>query len=159
MALTYGMYAQGTWRDERGANVIDTGSPWYEVYQTKDAKWLSVGAIEQRFYAEFVAKLGLTMAELPQQHDRSGWPDLRRRFAEAIASRRANGGAHLPAVTLASPRYCRSRRSARSSTTRCAARLRFATASCSQLPLRALAGPPARWVRRLARAAPTAMPC
>jgi alpha-methylacyl-CoA racemase len=87
MALTYGMYAQGTWRDERGANVLDTGSPWYEVYQTKDAKWLSVGAIEQRFYAEFVAKLGLTTAELPQQHDRSGWPDLRRRFAEAIASR------------------------------------------------------------------------
>jgi alpha-methylacyl-CoA racemase len=90
MALTYGMYAQGTWRDERGANVLDTGSPWYEVYQTKDAKWLSVGAIEQRFYAEFVAKLGLTMAELPQQHDRSGWPDLRRRFAEAIASRTRN---------------------------------------------------------------------
>jgi alpha-methylacyl-CoA racemase len=90
MALTYGMYAQGSWRDERGANVLDTGSPWYEVYQTKDAKWLSVGAIEQRFYAEFVAKLGLTMAELPQQHDRSGWPDLRRRFAEAIASRTRN---------------------------------------------------------------------
>jgi alpha-methylacyl-CoA racemase len=90
MALTYGMYAQGSWRDERGANVLDTGSPWYEVYQTKDAKWLSGGAIEQRFYAEFVAKLGLTMAELPQQHDRSGWPDLRRRFAEAIASRTRN---------------------------------------------------------------------
>jgi alpha-methylacyl-CoA racemase len=87
MALMYGMFAQGIWRDERGANVLDTGSPWYDVYQTKDGKWLSVGAIEQRFYEEFVAKLGLALAELPKQHDRSGWPDLRRRFSDAIAQR------------------------------------------------------------------------
>src|SRR5881397_1524275 len=65
----YGLYAQGVWRDERGVNVLDTGAPWYEVYQTKDGKWLSVGAIEQRFYAEFVERLGLARADLPKQHD------------------------------------------------------------------------------------------
>ena len=83
----YGLFSQGTWKDERGVNVIDSGAPWYDVYKTKDGKWLSVGAIEQRFYAELVEKLGLASAGLPKQHDRSGWPVLRERFAAAIASK------------------------------------------------------------------------
>jgi alpha-methylacyl-CoA racemase len=87
MALMYGMFAQGAWKDERGVNVLDTGAPWYDTYQTKDGKWLSVGAIEARFYEEFVTKLGLRMSDLPKQHDRKGWPDLRRRFADTIATK------------------------------------------------------------------------
>ncbi len=87
MALIYGMHAQGAWRDERGVNVLDTGAPWYDTYETKDGKWLAVGAIEARFYAEFIERLGLSAADLPAQHDRSGWPELRRRFAEAIKQR------------------------------------------------------------------------
>jgi alpha-methylacyl-CoA racemase len=87
MALMFGMFSQGTWKDERGVNVLDTGAPWYDTYKTKDGKWLSVGAIEKRFYSEFVEKLGLKAADLPKQHDRQGWPDLRRRFAEAIAGK------------------------------------------------------------------------
>jgi alpha-methylacyl-CoA racemase len=83
----YGLYSQGTWADERGVNVIDTGAPWYDVYKTKDGKWLSVGAIEKRFFEELVEKLGLSLAELPKQHDRQGWPELRQRFSAAIASR------------------------------------------------------------------------
>jgi alpha-methylacyl-CoA racemase len=87
MALMYGMFAQGTWKDERGVNVLDTGAPWYNTYETRDGKWLSVGAIEARFYVEFVERLGLKMSELPKQHDRSGWPDLKRIFAETIKSK------------------------------------------------------------------------
>jgi alpha-methylacyl-CoA racemase len=87
MALMLGMYAQGTWKDERGANVLDTGAPWYDTYRTKDGKWLAVGAIEKRFYEAFVARLGLGLADLPKQHDRAGWPELRRRFAESIAAK------------------------------------------------------------------------
>jgi alpha-methylacyl-CoA racemase len=83
----YGLFAQGSWADERGVNVIDGGAPWYDVYKTKDGKWLSVGAIEKRFYEELVEKLGLASAGLPKQHDRKGWPVLRERFAAAIASR------------------------------------------------------------------------
>jgi alpha-methylacyl-CoA racemase len=83
----YGLYSQGSWADERGVNVIDSGAPWYDVYKTKDGKWLSVGAIEERFYAELVEKLGLGQAELPKQRDRKGWPELRRRFTEAIAGK------------------------------------------------------------------------
>jgi len=87
MAPMYGMFAQGSWRDERGVNVIDGGAPWYNVYQTKDGKWLSVGAIEQRFYAEFVGRLGLDPAALPKQYDREGWPVLAQHFARIIATR------------------------------------------------------------------------
>ena len=87
MSPMYGLFAQGSWRDERGVNVLDSGAPWYNVYRTKDGKWLSVGAIEQRFYAEFVHKLGLDPAGLPAQHDRKGWPLLAARFAQVIATR------------------------------------------------------------------------
>jgi alpha-methylacyl-CoA racemase len=87
LAGIYGLYAQGAWKDERGVNFVDTGAPWYDVYQTKDGKWLSVGAIEQRFYGELIDKLGLASAGLPKQHDRKGWPLLRERFAAAIALR------------------------------------------------------------------------
>jgi alpha-methylacyl-CoA racemase len=87
MALMYGLYSQGTWKDERGVNILDGGAPWYDTYETKDGRWLAVGAIERRFYEEFVARLGLKLADLPAQHDRAGWPDLRRRFAETIATR------------------------------------------------------------------------
>jgi len=87
MALMYGMFSQGSWKDERGVNVLDTGAPWYDTYRTKDGKWLAVGAIEKRFYEELVERLGLKLAELPKQHDRKGWPDLQRRFAETIATK------------------------------------------------------------------------
>jgi alpha-methylacyl-CoA racemase len=83
----FGLYSQGSWADERGVNFIDGGAPYYDVYTTKDGKWLSVGAIEKRFFEELVEKLGLKLSELPKQHDRKGWPELRRRFAEAIASK------------------------------------------------------------------------
>ena len=62
----YGLFSQGTWADERGVNVIDSGAPWYDVYKTKDGKWLSVGAIEKRFYAELVEKLGLSQGRAAQ---------------------------------------------------------------------------------------------
>jgi alpha-methylacyl-CoA racemase len=83
----FGLHSQGSWADERGVNFIDGGAPWYDTYTTRDGKWLSVGAIEKRFYEELVEKLGLQMSQLPKQHDRKGWPELRRRFTEAIAGK------------------------------------------------------------------------
>jgi alpha-methylacyl-CoA racemase len=87
MALMYGMFSHGGWKDERGVNVLDTGAPWYNTYQTKDGKWLAVGAIEKRFYEAFIERLGLKMSDLPKQHDRQGWPDLHRRFTDIIKSK------------------------------------------------------------------------
>ena len=83
-----GMLAAGHWRDDaRGANALDSGAPWYDTYATRDGKYVAIGAIEAKFYAELLERLGLDAAGLPAQHDRAGWPLLRQRFAERFASR------------------------------------------------------------------------
>lgn len=87
MSFIHGLYAEGSWREARGANVLDGGAPWYAVYRTADGKHVAVGAIEARFYSEFICRLGLSDEELPGQHDRSGWPRLRHRFAEVLGTK------------------------------------------------------------------------
>jgi alpha-methylacyl-CoA racemase len=58
--MLLGMLAGGLWQDERGVNVLDTGVPWYDVYETADGGHLAVGALEPQFYAELLHRLGLT---------------------------------------------------------------------------------------------------
>ena len=87
MAMMYGFRSAGQWHDQRGVNVLDTGAPWYDTYETADGKWLAVGAIEARFYQEFLNGLGLAAEPLPKQHDRQRWPELKARFATVIKSK------------------------------------------------------------------------
>ena len=82
----YAARATGFW-GPRGTNMLDSGAPWYDSYETADGRWLAVGAIEPQFYAELLDGLGLADADLPDQHDRDGWPILRGRFADVIAGR------------------------------------------------------------------------
>ncbi len=87
-AMTYGLLADGSWTDKRGANRLDTGCPFYDVYQTSDGRHMAVGALEPQFYAEFVRILFApdgVPADLPAQHDQAGWPRLRQRFAARFA--------------------------------------------------------------------------
>ncbi len=84
MTATYGMFARGLWRDVRGENLLDGGAPWYATYETRDGKFMAVGAIERRFYAELLDKLGLSRVDLPAQDDRAGWPELRKCLAQAF---------------------------------------------------------------------------
>ncbi len=85
--MFWGLAAAGNWGPERGANVLDSGAPWYDTYATADGKFVALGAIEPKFYAELLARLGLTHDDLPAQHDRSGWPVLRARFAQVLRGR------------------------------------------------------------------------
>jgi alpha-methylacyl-CoA racemase len=85
--MFWGMRAAGQWSDARGENVLDTGAPWYDTYATRDGCYVAVGAIEPKFYDELLRRLGLADEPLPAQHDRSGWPVLRARFAAAFAAR------------------------------------------------------------------------
>jgi alpha-methylacyl-CoA racemase len=87
MAMTHGMINAGFWVEERGANLLDTGAHFYDVYETSDGKYMAVGAIEPQFYAELLRGLGLDPAELPNQMDRSQWPAMKDRFAEIFRSR------------------------------------------------------------------------
>jgi alpha-methylacyl-CoA racemase len=84
MSIFYGRVAAGLWRDERGVNALDGGAPWYGVYETADGKYISIGAIEGRFYARLMELLGLDAATLPGQHDRARWPELRERLRGAF---------------------------------------------------------------------------
>jgi len=77
----YGMFAAGYWKDERGTNVLDTGSPYYNVYETKDGKHISIGSIEPKFYEELLEKSGLGKMNLPDQNDREQWPQMTETFA------------------------------------------------------------------------------
>ena len=89
-AMTYGLLADGSWTDRRGVNLLDTGAPYYDVYETADGRHMAVGALEPQFYAEFTRLLFAPAGvpgDLPAQHDRARWPELRSRFAARFAER------------------------------------------------------------------------
>ncbi|MFO0988084.1 MAG: CaiB/BaiF CoA-transferase family protein [Alphaproteobacteria bacterium] len=86
-ALFYGLFAQGIWRDQRGANILDGAAPFYDTYETKDGKFVAIAPIEAKFYAEFLAKLGIDPASLPKQNDAKRWPETKARFAAAIKAK------------------------------------------------------------------------
>jgi alpha-methylacyl-CoA racemase len=86
MQMMWGFRAMGMWSDERGANMLDTGAPYYDTYETADGKYVAVGAIEPQFYAQLLAGLGLDPATLPGQHDAARAEELRATFTEAFAA-------------------------------------------------------------------------
>jgi alpha-methylacyl-CoA racemase len=81
MALSHSLMNAGFWHEERGSNLLDTGAPFYEVYETKDARYVAVGAIEAKFYDELLRGLGIEGSELPAQFNRDAWPAMKERFA------------------------------------------------------------------------------
>ncbi len=87
MAMTYTLINSGIWRDERGTNLLDTGAPFYEVYETSDGRYVAVGAIEPQFYAELIRLMGLADEHLPDQNDRDAWPAMKERFAAVFATK------------------------------------------------------------------------
>src|SRR6201991_1291556 len=85
--MMWAMRALGMWTDERGANMLDTGAPYYDTYECSDGRYVSVGAIEPQFYAAMLNGLGLDPKDLPGQNDRSRWPELRAAFTKAFAGK------------------------------------------------------------------------
>ena len=81
LTAIYGMHASGMWSDKRGDNILDTGAHFYDVYETKDGEYISIGSIEAKFYAELLKLSGLEGQEMPRQMDRKAWPDLKEKFA------------------------------------------------------------------------------
>lgn len=81
-AMLAGLIAGGAWREERGHNLLDSGAPFYDVYETADGRHMAVGAIEPQFYAELLEGLGL-VDTAPDRSDPGNWAALR----EAIAAR------------------------------------------------------------------------
>ncbi|MGE0821830.1 MAG: CaiB/BaiF CoA transferase family protein [Candidatus Binatia bacterium] len=87
MTAIYGLRAAGRWTDNRGDNILDTGSHYYDVYETSDGKYISIGSIEPKFYAELLQLSGLEHEELPRQNDKNSWPSLKERVAAVFRTK------------------------------------------------------------------------
>ncbi|MFZ3118163.1 MAG: CaiB/BaiF CoA-transferase family protein [Variovorax sp.] len=77
----------GIYRDERGANMLDGGAPYYTTYETADARQVAVGPIEPKFFALLCRQLELPQALCDAQDDRARWPALRAAMANAFRRR------------------------------------------------------------------------
>lgn len=80
--MIHAMMAGGGWQDRRGTNLLDGAAPFYGSYETADGAYMAVGALETRFYDEFVALLGIE-DDIPSRKDFGRWDELR----EAVAAR------------------------------------------------------------------------
>lgn len=87
MSLMRSLAASGGWSAERGVNLLDTGAPFYDVYRTADDRWLAVGCLEPRFFAEFARILGLDESYLARQYDSTCWEELRADIAARLGER------------------------------------------------------------------------
>jgi alpha-methylacyl-CoA racemase len=97
--LLFGMIAglrgAGLWNGPRGTNLLDGGAPFYDVYETKDGRYLAVGAIEPEFYRQLIEKLGLSAEGLPDQMDRASWPAMKERFAAIFKTGTRDDWCHI----------------------------------------------------------------
>ncbi len=87
MSMFYGMKASGYWTTKRGENLLDGAAHFYDVYETADGKFISLGSIESQFYTLLRDKAGLAHADFEAQMDKSKWPSLKVKVAEAIKSK------------------------------------------------------------------------
>ncbi|HEY3772197.1 MAG TPA: CaiB/BaiF CoA-transferase family protein [Solirubrobacteraceae bacterium] len=83
----FGFLQNGTWTKVRGTNIVDSGAPFYDAYETADGRYLSVAAMEPRFYANLLTLLELDPATLSDQNDRARWPEMKPVFAAAVRRR------------------------------------------------------------------------
>jgi alpha-methylacyl-CoA racemase len=86
MSLFHSMVAGGAWADERGANLLDGGAPFYRCYECADGRHVAVGALEPQFFAALIRLTGVEFP-LAAQHDRSRWPELAAKLEAAFAAK------------------------------------------------------------------------
>jgi alpha-methylacyl-CoA racemase len=88
MSIFHGMLASGRWdAGKRGSNLLDGGAPFYDTYAAADGKYLSVGCLEPKFFAEFAQRIGLDEGFVKRQYDPRSWPEMRAAIAARLATR------------------------------------------------------------------------
>jgi alpha-methylacyl-CoA racemase len=85
--MFYGLAQTGGWKQQRASNTLDGGAHFYSTYETSDGRWISIGAIEPKFYVTLIDALGLADENLAAQYDESGWTANRERFAAIFRGR------------------------------------------------------------------------
>jgi alpha-methylacyl-CoA racemase len=88
MTMIWAFRHMGIWDEERGVNILDTGSHFYDTYETADGKWIAIGSIEPQFYAELLRLTGLgDRDDLPSQMDRARWGESKQIVAEVFKAK------------------------------------------------------------------------
>ena len=87
MTLTHSLRAQGRWGPERGSNLLDGGTPFYDVYETADGKHVSVGCLEPQFFDALLQVLGVDDFDRSDQMRPDRWPAMRNRFDAIFRTR------------------------------------------------------------------------
>jgi len=84
MSMFFTMRAAGVWKEERASNMLDGGAHFYDTYETKDGRYISLGSIEPQFYALLLEKAGLKVEDFTPQMDQSRWPEYKARLIDAF---------------------------------------------------------------------------
>jgi alpha-methylacyl-CoA racemase len=109
MTMMWGFAKIGFWNEQLGVNVLDTGAPFYDTYETADGKFIALGALEGQFYAELIQRLGLDDVDVAAQMDRTGWDALRARFTALFKTKtraewdeilRGSDACYAPVLTM-----------------------------------------------------------
>ena len=87
MTSAYALFAAGVTNNRRGENILDSGSHFYEVYETSDGKYVALAAIEPKFYAQLLELTGISPESLPHRVDQNERAALKVRLAEVIKSK------------------------------------------------------------------------
>ncbi|RJT39388.1 CoA transferase [Mesorhizobium waimense] len=98
-APVHALMATGLWRDARGVNLLDSGAPFYDTYETEDGRYVAVGCLEPRFFAEFARLLPLDERFVRGQFDKSLWAEMRATIAARVKLKTCDDWAALFAET------------------------------------------------------------
>ncbi len=99
MGMINTLHASGRWVTNRGSNMLDSGAHFYDVYETLDGKYVSIGSIEPQFYALLMEKAGLCTEVFGDQWDESGWPDLKQKLEKIFKTKSRDEWCDLMAGT------------------------------------------------------------
>lgn len=84
MGLVHSMIARGQWSEQREANLLDGGAPFYRTYACADGKFIAIGPLEPQFFAELVKLAGLPDDHRATQMDARAWPERRDAYTEVF---------------------------------------------------------------------------
>ncbi|MEP7222412.1 MAG: CaiB/BaiF CoA-transferase family protein [Novosphingobium sp.] len=87
MSMIWSLRAAGQWRDVRGVNLLDTGSHFYDTYETSDGKYVAIGSVEPQFYRKLLDGIGITDLAFDSQMRSASWPELKVRLTEIFKTR------------------------------------------------------------------------
>ncbi|MBX2886432.1 MAG: CoA transferase [Granulosicoccus sp.] len=79
--------AMGVWHDEREANQLDGGAPWYSVYECSDGQWISIAALEHKFWNCLVDLLGFTPDDFGDRSNEDTWQETRAKLKSHFLSK------------------------------------------------------------------------